>query len=121
MSGEAQLDELLYAFQINLDRKSTSYRKLGMAVLTAHVRGLKDIERRNAGEPIETPQLTYAPSGTPAHEGGTLRDALEGWKKERTRPEDGVREYTRAVEMFIQMHGNLAIANIKRSQALSFR
>jgi hypothetical protein len=52
-----QLDELLYAFQINLDRKSDSYRKLGMAVLTAHVRGLKDIERRNKGEPVETPQL----------------------------------------------------------------
>lgn len=47
-----QLDELLYAFQCNLDRKSPSYRKLGMAVLTAHVRGLKDIERRNAGSPL---------------------------------------------------------------------
>ena len=38
-----QLDELLYAFQINLDRKSVSYRKLGMAVLAAHVKALKDI------------------------------------------------------------------------------
>jgi hypothetical protein len=116
-----QLDELLYAFQINLDRKSDSYRKLGMTVLTAHVRGLKDIERRNKGEPIETPQLTYVPLGAPAHEGGTLRDALEGWKKERERPENVTHEYTRAVEMFIQLHGNLAIAEIKRSQALSFR
>jgi integrase len=116
-----QLDELLYAFQINLDRKSPSYRKLGMAVLTAHVRGLKDIARRNQGEPVETPQLTYVPSGAQAHEGGTLRDALEGWKKERERPENVTHEYTRAVEMFIQMHGNLAIAEIKRSQALSFR
>jgi hypothetical protein len=116
-----QLDELLYAFQINLDRKSASYRKLGMAVLTAHVRSLKAIERRNEGEPVETPQLAYAASGTPAHEGGTLRDALEGWKKERERPENGTHEYTRAVEMFIQLHGNLAIAEIKRSQALSFR
>jgi hypothetical protein len=96
-----QLDELLYAFQINLDRKSVSYRKLGMAVLAAHVKALKDIERRDAGELIETPQLAPAFLAAPvAHEGGTLRDALEGWKKERTRPEDGVREYTRAVEMF---------------------
>jgi hypothetical protein len=38
-----QLDELLYAFQCNLDRKSVSYRKLGMAVLAAHVKALKDI------------------------------------------------------------------------------
>jgi hypothetical protein len=44
-----QLDELLYAFQCSLDRKSASYCKLGMAVLTVHVKGLKDIERRDAG------------------------------------------------------------------------
>ncbi len=40
------VDELLEAFQINLDRKSLSYRQLGMAVLRARVRALKDIERR---------------------------------------------------------------------------
>lgn len=117
-----QLDELLYGFQCNLDRKSASYRKLGMAVLTAHVRALKDIGRRDAGEPIETPQLAPASLGTPvSYEGGTLRDALEGWKKERSRPEDTVHEYTRAVEMFIQLHGDLAVAKIKRSHARTFR
>jgi len=92
-----ELDELLHAFQLNVDRKSASYRKLGMAVLTAHVRALRDIGKRNAGEPVETPQSSYvaldAAGVTP--EGGTLREALEGWKKERDRPEDGVHEYTR--------------------------
>jgi hypothetical protein len=117
------LEELLYTFQLShLDRKSAAYRKLGMAVLAAHVRGLKDIARRNAGEPIETPPSAYAPSDTQAaHEGGTLRDALEGWKKERERPENVTHEYARAVEMFIQLHANLAIAAIKRSHALAFR
>jgi hypothetical protein len=47
-----EMDELLYAFQLNVDRKSASYRKLGMAVLAAHVRALMDIERRNNGEPV---------------------------------------------------------------------
>jgi integrase len=117
-----ELDELLHAFQCNLDRKSAAYRKLGMAVLAAHVRGLKDIERRNAGDPVETPQSAYVLPGAPvAHEGGTLRDALEGWKNERERPENVTHEYARAVEMFIQLHGNLAIASIKRSHALAFR
>jgi hypothetical protein len=88
-----QLDELLYAFQCNLDRNSVSYRKLGMAVLAAYVNALKDIERRDAGEPIETPQLTNVSLGAPvAHEGGTLRDAFEGWKKERERPEGTLHE-----------------------------
>ncbi|MCU1340480.1 MAG: Lambda integrase-like/DNA breaking-rejoining enzyme catalytic core [Bryobacterales bacterium] len=116
-----QLDELLYAFQLNLDRKSASYRKLGMAVLTAHVRALKDIERRNAGDPIETPQLAYALGAPVTLEGGTLRDAFEGWKKERERPEGTVHEYNRAIEMFIQLHGNLKIVEMKRSHARTFR
>jgi hypothetical protein len=117
-----QLDELLYAFQCNLDRKSVSYGKLGMAVLTAHVKASKDIERRDAGEPIETPQLIHASLATPVvHEGGTLRDAFEGWKKERERPEGTLYEYGRAIELFAQLHGNLSILEMKRSHARTFR
>lgn len=118
-----ELEELLHTFQLShLERKSAAYRKLGMAVLTQHVRGLKDIERRNAGEPIETPKSANVLLDISApHGGATLREALEGWKKERERPEDGVHEYTRAVEMFIEVHGNLAIADIKRSHASQFR
>jgi len=116
-----QLDELLYAFQLNVDRTGASYRKLGMAVLASHVRALKDIERRDAGEPIETPKFTHGLLVSVAHEGGTLRNAIEGWEKERTRPEGTVHEYRRAVEMFIQLHGDLPIAEIKKSHAREFR
>ncbi|MGH6713003.1 MAG: DUF6538 domain-containing protein [Bradyrhizobium sp.] len=114
------LDELLEAFQINLDPKSLSYRQLGMAVLRARVRALKDIERRNAGEPIETPVFSMDAVGAPVS-GGTLSAALEGWKKERERPEGTVHEYSRAIDMFIQLHGNLTILEIKRSHARTFR
>src|SRR5437879_2928691 len=41
------LEELLEEFQLNLDVKSQSYRRLGMAVLAARVKALKDIARRN--------------------------------------------------------------------------
>jgi hypothetical protein len=117
-----ELDELLLAFQLNVDRKSPSYRKLGMAVLAAHVRALRDIERRNKGEPVETPQSAYALLDAPIGEqGGSLREALEGWKKERERPEGTVHEYSRAIEMFIQLHGPLTILEIKRSHARTFR
>jgi hypothetical protein len=115
---EHQMTEALATFQINLDRQSSSYPKLGIEVLRAYVRALQDIERRDAGEPVSTPPLPTAPSSAGS---GTLREALEGWKKERVRPEDGVHEYTRAVEMFIELHGNLAIADIKRSHASQFR
>lgn len=47
------LEELLDEFQLNLDRKSQSYRRLGMAVLSARVRGLKDI-KQGSGRPEAT-------------------------------------------------------------------
>lgn len=117
-----ELDELLNDFQLNVDRKSQSYRKLGMSVLTAYVRALRDIERRNAGEPIETPQSFFVLSELPTGEqGGTLREAFEGWKKERERPQGTVHEYGRAVEMFVQLHGNLRVSEMRRSHARTFR
>jgi integrase len=112
---------LLGDFQIDLDLKSTSYRELGTRVLQAYVRALEAIEKRNAGQSIETPMLSLATSPTPVTTGGTLRDALEGWKRERERPESTVNEYTRAVEMFVQLHRNLSVADIKRSHATAFR
>ncbi|MCK1348660.1 MULTISPECIES: DUF6538 domain-containing protein [unclassified Bradyrhizobium] len=47
------LEELLDEFQVNLDPKSQSYRRLGMAVLAARVKALKDVARRNTGEPVD--------------------------------------------------------------------
>jgi hypothetical protein len=117
-----ELDELLYVFQLNVDRTSVSYRKLGMAVLAAYVRALKDIERRNGGDPVETPQSAFAPfEASMGEQRGTLSEALEGWKKERERPAGTVHEYSRAIDMFIQLHGNLPILEIKPSHARTFR
>jgi integrase len=115
-----ELDELLGAYQINLDPKCEAYRRLAMAVLSAHVKALKDIERRNGGEPVETPQIpeVLAESGAV---GGTLRDAFEGWNKERPRSAGTVHEYKRAVEMFIQLHGDLPVVAIKKSHARNYR
>ncbi len=87
-----ELDELLDVYQISLDPKCEAYRRLAMAVLSAHVKALKDIERRNGGEPVDTPQVpeVLVESGAV---GGTLRDAFEGWNKERSRPGGTVHEY----------------------------
>ena len=115
-----ELDELLYVYQINLDPKCEAYRRLGMATLSAHVKALKDIERRNGGEPVDTPQVPELLAQTGAV-GGTLRDAFEGWNKERSRPADTVHEYKRAVEMFIQLHGDLPVVAIKKSHARLYR
>jgi integrase len=115
-----ELDELLDAYQINLDPTCEAYRRLAMAVLSAHVKALKDIDRRNGGEPVDTPLIpeVLAESGAV---GGALRDAFEGWNKERSRPAGTVHEYKRAVEMFIQLHGDLPVVAIKKSHARLYR
>jgi hypothetical protein len=115
---EDHITEALDAFQIDLDRQGTAYPKLGIEILRAYVRALQAIEQRDAGEPVPTPQLV-TPSTAAAS--GTLREAFEGWKKERDRPEGTLHEYGRAIEMFIQLHGNLPILEIKRSHARMFR
>ena len=119
---EDEVALLLADFQIVLDKSSASYRELGMQALRAYVRALQAIEQRNAGQPIETPKFTRggAPSSVAAA-GGTLRSAFEGWEKERSRPPGTVHEYKRAIEMFIQLHGDLPVAEIKKGHAREFR
>ena len=67
---------LLADFQINLDRKSASYRELGMQALRAYVRALQALEKRNAGEPIETPKFTVGALSPTGASGGSLLDAF---------------------------------------------
>ncbi|MCP1967348.1 DUF6538 domain-containing protein [Bradyrhizobium elkanii] len=112
------IEDALDAFDIKLDRQGTAYPKLGIEVLRAYVRALQAIGQRNEGEPVPTPRLTAAPSVAAS---GTLKEAIEGWKKERDRPEGTVHEYGRAIEMFIQLHGNLPLLDIRRSHARTFR
>jgi len=111
----------LETFGINLDPMSKAYPKVGAAVLRAYVRALEDITKRNDGHAVETPVFTQGPISTSSETGGTLRHAFEGWEKERERPPGPVSEYKRAVEMFIQLHGDLPIANIRKSHAREFR
>ena len=115
-----ELGAFLDTYQINLDPKSDAYRRLAMAVLAAHVKALKDIDRRGGGEPIDTPQIPEV-LGERGVIGGSLRDAFEGWNKERTRPPGTVHEYSRAIEMFIRLHGDLPVAAIKKSHARRYR
>jgi integrase len=117
-----QLDELLETHHIDLDRKSASYRELGLQVLRAHVKALHASQKRMAGEPIETPQVpsTLATRNVPAT-GDTLIAALEGWKRQRQRAPGTLTEYERAIELFTELHGDIHIIQIKRTHARQFR
>jgi len=115
-----ELDALVEVFQINLDPASASYRKLARAVMEAEVKALKAVLARHKGEPVETPPLVL-PSAQGAGTGGTLSEALAGWKKERTPSQGVLVEYERAIRLFREVHGDLPVAQIKRTHARSFR
>ena len=115
-----EVDELLNVFQINLDPNCADYFKLARAVQVAAVKYLRAVLARQKGEPIETPAV-IAPNQEGTPRSGTPKDALAGWQKERA-PSPGVlAEYERATRLFSELHGELPIAQIKRSHARSFR
>lgn len=109
-------------FGINLHEACDDNRKLSLAVLQEQVRAYQDLQRRSRGELVKTPNVAIVGSSVLSGEPrGTLRDAFEGWKKERQRPEGTEYEYSRAVEMFIQLHGNLPILELRSSHARTFQ
>jgi Protein of unknown function (Hypoth_ymh) len=83
---------LLHEFQVNLDRTSADYRKLGMAVLRADIKALEATRERSAGEWTDTPPPVPIARQDPGS-GEGLRAAMEGWKKERKRSPRTLTEY----------------------------
>ena len=118
--AEYKIEYALETFQINLDKNCRDYRKLGMEILRAYVNALRAISARFKGEPIETPPLVL-PGETGIGSSGSLREALVGWQKERSPTKGVLNEYDRAVRLFTELHGNLAIVQIKRTHARTFR
>jgi hypothetical protein len=114
--------EAMWAFNIELDEDSPAYLKLGVACLHSTLEAIEAIGKRNEGVTVETP-ATVLPVGvtTATAEGGTLQDALEGWKRHRRRPQRTVEEFSRSVEMFVQLHGNMQVVAIKKKHALEYR
>lgn len=115
-----QIDDVLSAFQINLDPHCEAYRELGLALLRAHVRAIRAMQQRHAGEPIETPPVPQIGAAA-VPRGETLSAALEGWKRERERPAATLAEYERATRLFTELQGDLPIVLMKRIHARQFR
>jgi integrase len=109
----------LATFNVELDEHSPAYIRLSTSCLHSYLRALEDIRKRDEGITVETPTLPGAAAATV--DGGTLKDALEGWTRHRTRPKRTVDEFTHSVDMFTQLHGNMPVAAIKKAHALEYR
>ncbi|MCS3497405.1 integrase [Bradyrhizobium japonicum] len=119
--AEQRAQNALTAFGITLDQSSPAYHNLCIESAKAFLAALDDIGSRYAGAVIEAPRLPNPKGVGGDGEGGTLQDALDGWKRHRTRPKRTVDEFGRSVDMFIQLHGNMSVAAIKKKHALDYR
>lgn len=113
--------EAMWAFNVELDQHSPAYITLSTACLHSYLRALEDIRKRDEGVTVETPPLGLPGAATTSADGGTLKEALEGWKRHRVRPKRTVDEFSRSVDMFVQLHGNMPVAVIKKKHALDYR
>ncbi len=119
--AEQRAQKALACFGITLNQSGTAYHNLCIESAKAFLKALDDIGLRYAGVVIETPRLPDSKALVGHGEGATLQGALEGWKKHRARPKGTVNETSRAVDMFTQLHGNMAVAAIKKRHALEYR
>ncbi|MGY3497150.1 DUF6538 domain-containing protein [Bradyrhizobium sp. USDA 4502] len=119
--AEQRAQNALASFGITLDQSGAAYHDLCIESAKAFLRALDDIGLRYAGAVIETPRLPSSKVTGGHGEGGTLQEALAGWKGHRTRPKRTVDEFTSSVDMFIQLHGNMAVAAIRKKHALDYR
>ena len=116
-----EVNEMLQVFRINLDQSCPDYRRLALAMMRAEVRALEDIAARSQGEPIESPKIVEpAATGAPVS-GEGLRAAFDGWVKIEPRGKSTRMEFERAIERFIELHGDLGVAQINRGHVRQFR
>jgi integrase len=115
-----RMDELSFIFRINLDPKSVAFRQLGMAVLSKDMEALRAVERRHRGEPVETPKLPSI-GAEPTAEGESISAAFKGWKKSKAPSPTTLREFTYAINRFVELHGDMQVQTITRKSVREFR
>jgi integrase len=115
-----ELNELLQVFRINLDPNCPDYRKLALAVIKAEVRALEDVLARNRGTPIDSPKLIEPRTKAPAS-GCSLRAAYEGWEKMEPRKRSTQLEFSKGIDRFIELHGDLDVVQINKRHVREFR
>jgi integrase len=116
-----EVNEMLQVFRINLDQSCPDYRRLALAMMRAEVRALEDIAARGRGEPIESPKIAEPAATSATASGEGLRAAFDDWVKIEPRGKSTRMEFERAIERFIELHGDLGVAQINRGHIRQYR
>jgi integrase len=115
-----ELNELLQLFRINLDPACADYRKVALAVIKAEVRAMQDVLARHGGEAVDSPKSPEPGSRTPVSS-CSLRAAYIGWNKMEARKISSQLEFSKGIERFIELHGDLDVVEINRGHVRQFR
>jgi integrase len=126
-SVEFEVDAVLAAHGIALVRESPSYRRLALAFLAAQREAAEVLSRRLDGEVVPSPAVE-APRGdgtiarrANAAGGPTLNEAYEHWKGVQRPRQGSAAEFRRAVDLFIQLKGDMPVTAIRKTDATEFR
>jgi integrase len=117
---QGAISEVQEVFGINVDPDSAAYRRLGLAFLKQFVKAGRAVQQRDLGKWTDTPPLPSV-GATDAATGENLTAAFEGWKRARNRSPRTVQEYAYAIKLFGELHGDMALAAIRKTQARQFR
>jgi integrase len=115
-----ELNALLQTFGINLDPACADYRKVALAVIKAFVRALEDVGARHRGEAIDSPKL-IEPGSKASASGCSLRAAYEGWEKMEPRKRSTQLEFSKGIDRFTELHGDLDVVQINKRHVREFR
>jgi integrase len=89
-------------------------------VIKAEVRALEDVLARHRGAPIDSPKLIEPSSRAPVSS-CSLRAAYEGWDKMEPRKTSTRMEFSKGIDRFIELHGDLDVVQINRGHVREFR
>ena len=76
--------------------------------------------RATGVQPIDSPKLIEPRSKAPAS-GCSLRAAYEGWEKMEPRKRSTQLEFSKGIDRFIELHGDLDVVQINKGHVREFR
>jgi len=118
---EFDVDDFILTHNLGIAKDSPAYRQLAYSFLKASVRLNGFIAQRQRGEPVDTPSIPDISHSkiTASSDTEALSKIYEDYKREVKPAAES--EMDKAIRRFIQLHGDLAITDIKRIQVSEFK
>jgi integrase len=89
-------------------------------VLRKNVAAMEAVKHRAEGQVVDTPPLPAVGSAAPTT-GATLAAAYEGWKRDGNHSPRTLQDFEYSIRLFGQLHGDMSVAQIRKSHAREFR